>query len=78
MKTNYEARNERIDRLRISTENRYCARIERLEKKAAPMIGELCREGATIHYAFPVGGKYFESASWVSVADYLIKNKYVR
>jgi len=78
MKTNYEARNERIDRLRIATQNRHCERIERLEKKAAPMIGELFREGRTIHYAWPVGGKYFESLSWVTVADYLIKNKYVR
>ena len=78
MKTNYEARSERIDRLRATTQDRFLARQERLEKKAAPMVGELCREGRTIYYCWPVGGKKFESASHTEVVDCLIRNKWVR
>ena len=77
MKTNYEARDERIHNLRMSTQDRYLARLERLEKKAAPMVGELCREGRTIYYCWPVCGKKFESASHTEAVDYLIRNKYV-
>jgi len=74
---NYENRLNRIDALRASTQDRFLARQERLEKKAAPMVGELCREGKTIHYAYPVGGKYFESFSHTEVVNYLARNRYV-
>jgi hypothetical protein len=77
-KTNYEARSERIDRLRATTQDRFLARQERLEKKAAPMIGEICRAGREIYYCWPVGGKKIESASHTEVVDYLIRNKYVQ
>jgi hypothetical protein len=60
---------------RLAAEDRYLARLERLEAKAAPMVGELV---SGRFYAFPVGGRYFESASHTAVVDYLIRNKWVR
>ena len=75
MKTNYEARETRIHNLRMATQDRHLARLERLEKKAAPMVGELA---SGKYYAFPVGGKYVESASHTEIVDYLIRNKYVQ
>jgi hypothetical protein len=56
------------------TLDRHLARMERLERKAAPMIGEL---SSGKFYAFPVGGRYFESTSHTEVVDYLIRNHYV-
>ena len=70
MKTNYEARENRIHNLRMSTQDRVLARWERDEKKAAPMIGELA---SGKFYVWPVGGKYFESASHTKCVDNLRK-----
>ncbi len=75
MTTNYEARDTRIHNLRMMTQHRYLVRLERLEKKAAPMIGELA---SGKFYAWPIGGKYFESTSHTNVVDYLIRNKWVQ
>jgi hypothetical protein len=62
---------------RMASENRYLCRLEKLEAKAEPMVGELCREGRTMYYCWPVGGRYFESVSHSAVVDYLIRNKWV-
>ena len=62
---------------RFAAEHRYLCRLEKLEAKAAPMVGELVREGATVYYCWPAGGKYFESASHTAVVDYLTRNKWV-
>lgn len=63
---------------RNAAEHRYLCRLEKLETLAAPMVGELCREGRTVYYCFPAGGRYFESTSHTEVVDYLIRNKWVR
>lgn len=63
---------------RFAAEHRAMCRAEKLEAKAAPMVGELCREGRTVYYCWPAGGRYFESASHSEVVDYLIRNKWVR
>lgn len=59
----------------MATQDRHLARLERLERKAAPMVGEL---SSGKFYVFPVGGRYFESESHTDCVDYLIRNKYVR
>lgn len=63
---------------RMAAEHRFLCRLEKLEAKAEPMIGELCRDGVTIFYCWPAGGRYFESHSHAKVVDYLIRNKWVR
>ena len=63
---------------RLRAEDRALSRFEKLEALAAPMVGELCREGRAVYYCFPAGGRYFESASHTEVVDYLIRNKWVR
>jgi hypothetical protein len=68
-----EARQSR----RMAAEHRYLCRMEKLEAKAAPMVGELCREGTTVFYCWPAGGRYYESASHTEVVEYLIRNKWV-
>lgn len=69
---------DRRDRRRLAAEHRHLCRLERLEKKAEPMIGILRREGADIFYCWPAGGKYFESASHSEVVQYLARNRYIR
>lgn len=73
--SNDTVRANRIHNLRMATQDKHLARLERLEKKAAPMIGELA---SGKFYVFPVGGRYFESTSHTECVDYLIRNKYVR
>lgn len=62
---------------RLAAEHRALVRLERLEAKAQPMVGELCRDGATVYYCWPAGGKYYESTSESAVIDYLIRNRWV-
>lgn len=52
------------------------ARREKRETAALPMVGELCREGKTMFYVWPVGGRYFESAQQWECVDSLIRNNY--
>ena len=73
-----ESRLNRIQRLRFSTEDRYLARQERIEKKAFPLIGELRKDGAKVYYAWPFGEKYFESTNYNEVANWLCKKGYIR
>ena len=58
---------------RLSRESRTLDRIERREAIASTMIGELCRDGATVHYVFPVGGRYREG-SRADLIAYLTRN----
>ena len=68
------SRVERVERLRFNSEDRAMARLERLERQAAPMIGELA---SGKFYTFPVGGKYFESYSQTEVVKHLAKKGYI-
>lgn len=65
---------------RMANQHRALSRWERLETmiERQNLIGELCREGKTVWYFYPAGGKYFESASWVVVAERIIKEGWVR
>jgi len=69
------SRLDRVERLRFNSENRAQARLERLERAAAPLIGELA---SGKYYAYPIGGKYFESHSYSEVVQYLARNKHIR
>jgi len=60
---------------RMRAEDKMLGKLERLERKAAPMVGEL---SSGKFYCFPVGGTYFESASEGAVIAFLIRNQYVR
>lgn len=73
----YQARCNRVDRLRMTTEARALTRLERLEQKAAPLIGELCREGQTVYYV-NTDGEPREFDMHTKAVDFLIRNKYVR
>ena len=60
----------------LRAEDRTHARLTRLENKADSRIGELCRDGETVCYIFPAGGKYREG-SRIELTNFLIRNKYV-
>lgn len=62
---------------RLASEHRALIRAEKLEATAERMIGELCKNGATMYYCWPNGGRYFESTSHTAVVDYLMRNKFV-
>lgn len=68
------SRIDRVERLRFNSQDRAAARLERQERAAAPLIGELA---SGRYYAFPVGGKYFESHSYTEVVRYLARNGYL-
>ena len=60
---------------RMKAEDRYLGRLERREAEAKQMIGELCREGRTVHYVYPAGGRYREGTEGDLIA-FLIRNNY--
>ena len=70
-----EAIIERRHVRRLANEDRYLARLERDERKAAPMIGELA---SGKFYVYPVGGRYFESCSYCGCVAHLKRNGYLR
>jgi hypothetical protein len=55
--------------------DRYMDRMERRWDAAYEMVGELVREGRTVNYVFPVGGKYREGHR-AELVDYLVRNNY--
>ena len=62
---------------RLRREDKMLTRLEKLENNAKHMVGELMREGRTVYYIWPVGGKYRESESSYELVEFLIRNKYV-
>ena len=60
--------------MRVVSQNRHLERLDRLERLAAPMVGEL---SSGLFYCFPVGGRYYQSTSHSAVVDYLIRNKHI-
>lgn len=61
---------------RMASDDRFLGRINKRETAAEQMIGELVRDGRTVFYIFPVGGKYREGMRSDLVA-FLIRNRYV-
>jgi hypothetical protein len=60
---------------RFKQEDRFLRQIERRENQAEQMIGELCRDGRTVFYVWPVTGKYKEGSRG-ELVSYLIRNGY--
>lgn len=60
---------------RMASDDRRLATLERREQIAETMIGELCRNGATVFYVWPQGGKYREG-SRAALVSFLIRNHY--
>ena len=61
---------------RMAAQDRYLARLERREAAAEKLIGELVRDGMTVYYVWPQGGKYREGEHTALIA-FLIRNRYV-
>jgi hypothetical protein len=68
---------------RMKQEDRFLARQEANEAKAEALVGELIREGRTIHYVNlttrdgDFTGKTKEFAHRYEATDYLIRNHYI-
>jgi hypothetical protein len=60
---------------RMKAEDRYLGRLESREADATAMVGELCRNGRTVHYVYPVGGRYREGSEGTLI-NFLIRNNY--
>lgn len=69
-----ELMERRID-ARIRRDDRQAEKIAKREDKAERMIGELVRNGETVHYIFPEGGKYREGTKADLIA-FLLRNHY--
>lgn len=69
---------------RLRAEDARLGRMERMERLAEPLIGELCRAGGTVYYVNlrdrqgRMTGKIKESTSHSELVDYLVRNHYVR
>jgi len=68
---------ERTERRISRQDQRQVERWEREEMAAAPMIGELCRNGETIYYVCAKPGLYRESSSYTELCTYLSRNGYI-
>lgn len=62
---------------RLHAEDLFLERQEKLEKKAAPLIGELCRNGQTVYYINLANGKVKESTKQHVLVEYLRRNNYI-
>jgi len=60
---------------RLKMEDRTLTRLEKREEKAERMVGELTREGRTVCYVWPQGGKYREGPR-ADLIDFLVRNNY--
>jgi hypothetical protein len=72
---NYDAHLDARQSRRMHAEHRYLVRIERREAQAQKMIGELMREGKTVYYVAPIGGRYCEGTQ-ADLINFLIRNNY--
>lgn len=69
---------------RMANEHRFLCRRERLEAtiERECLISELCRDGKPVYYFWPAGTKKPYEATgfggWQEVADYIIRNGWVR
>jgi hypothetical protein len=61
---------------KIKSDDRMISKIERREVEAEKQIGTLIREGKTISYIMPLGGKYREGCKY-DLISFLIRNQYV-
>jgi hypothetical protein len=62
---------------RLTAEDKFLGRQEKLAAAAKPLIGELCRDGQTIYYVLPGHRSYRESTSYTDLVNYLARNKYI-
>jgi hypothetical protein len=75
-KQSYEAFLDGRQSRRMKNEDAAIARGDRQYDAAINMIGELCRDGKTVYYVSPAGGRYREGTR-VELVDFLIRNKWV-
>lgn len=64
---------------RMAGERRFMSNLDKLnarEDEAEAMLGNLIRNGKTIYYIMPVGGKYREGTRLDLIA-FLVRNNYV-
>lgn len=60
---------------RMASQDRFLNTIDAREEEAEAMIGQLIRDGKTVHYVMPQGGKYREG-SRLDLVAFLIRNNY--
>lgn len=64
---------------RMASERRFMNNLDKLnarEDEAEAMLGNLIRNGKTVYYVMPVGGKYREGGRLELIA-FLVRNNYV-
>ena len=62
---------------RMKAEDRFLDKMERQERAAESLIGELIREGKKIYYVNFGRKNYTENASYFDMVDFLVRNKYI-
>lgn len=72
---NDEAFMEARDAARCKADDKAYAKLSARMDAAEAMIGQLVREDRTVHYVYPVGGRYREG-SRMDMIDFLMRNHY--
>jgi hypothetical protein len=73
MRTTYDLMTDATPR-QVKAAQRGDKKLERLERLAAPMVGELATGE---FYVWPAGGRLYRNTSHSACVDYLIRNNYV-
>ena len=73
MRTTYDLLDDASTRT-VKAAQRGDKKLDRLERLAAPMVGELATGE---FYVWPAGGRLYRNTSYSACVDYLIRNHYV-
>jgi hypothetical protein len=71
----FDQRIDARDAARQRRESKAHDRLVAREEKADAMVGELVRDGRTVHYFYPAGGKYREG-NRLDLVQFLVRNNY--
>lgn len=74
----YERHLDAIMARRVAAENRALDRLERRERAAEPLIGEMCRDGRMVNYINlrPLHKGRIKVGAYSELMDYLLRNRY--
>lgn len=61
---------------RARSDEKFITQLDRAMKRADKLIGEINRDGQTVYYCWPQGGRYREGSHF-DLSMFLIRNKYV-
>lgn len=72
-----DRRLDNLENRHFAADDRWLSKMDRMEKLAEPLIGELCREGKTVYYVNTCNGKTREATNKHELVEFLGRNNYI-